>query len=445
MKIFVFVTCFFVFILQSVNVFSSEKGKIVAGREKTQQVLEKVADRILSETTYTIIDSETGKTYSSAKGLPLKESVKVDCRYNDWHYTNGVLNFAMNELGDLIDNSKYNGFVDKNFEFVFNPDNLEYFRKRYNEEKKTQWESVRKVSWHMLFRMIRLDDCGTIGASLIEVYEKNQREDYKGYIDKVAWHILNGEPRLADNTISRYWPHENTIWADDLYMSVAFLARMGKLTGDRKYWDDAVHQIIQYDKYLWCPDKELFYHCYNSDNQLNGVAHWARANGWILMAQADLLEVLPEDYPQRTQILEIFKKQADGIARYQSVNGLWHQLLDKNDSYLETSASAMFVFGLARGVNKGWLDQDFSYVADIGWQGVLSKIDDQANVTDICVGTGIMPSLAFYYTRPIQSNIPMGEGPVIRAGVEILKMEKYHEAPAWSKYDRISKEADAKK
>ena len=115
-------------------------------------------------------------------------------------------------------------------------------------------------SGHMFFRMIRLDDCGTIGASLIEVYAKNPRENYKHYIDLVANHILNTEPRLPDGTISRYWPHENTIWADDLFMSVAFLARMGKLTGDKKYFDDAVHQVKQYYKYLWDAEKEIFYY-----------------------------------------------------------------------------------------------------------------------------------------------------------------------------------------
>ena len=160
------------------------------------------------------------------------------------------------------------------------------------------------------------------------------------------------------------------------------------------------------------------------------------------MAQADLLEVLPKEYPGREDVINIFKKQAEGIARWQSENGLWHQLLDKNDSYLETSASAMFVFGLARGVNRGWIDQDFSYVADIGWDGVLENIDEEGHVKNICVGTGIMPALSFYYKRPVESNIPMGEGPVLRAGVEILQMEKYHELPARAKYDRIIKEAN---
>lgn len=422
-------------------VLSRETGKIVDGREQTQKVLEEIADRILSETTYQFIDTQTGETFRSTKGLPLKKTVKVESRYNDWHYTNGVLHFGMNELGTLLGKKQYNQFVNKNFDFVFNQGNLEYFRKLYEQERKIGWFNVRRVNWHMFFRMIRLDDCGTIGASLIEVYENEPQEAYKAYIDQVAHHLMKTEPRLEDDTIVRYWPHENTIWADDLYMSVAFLARMGKMTGESRYFDDAIHQVKQYYNYLWCEDKELFYHCYHTDLQQNGVAHWARANGWVFMAQADLLDALPDDYPGREEVLKVFRKQAQGLSRWQSETGLWHQLLNKSDSYLETSASAMFVFGMARGVNRGWLNQDFSYVADEGWRGVLSKIDDQANVRDICVGTGIKPSLSFYYKRSLVSNIPMGEGPVIRAGVEILQMQKHYESPAREKYDRILSES----
>jgi rhamnogalacturonyl hydrolase YesR len=413
-------------------------------RKDTQNILEKITNRILTETTYQFIDTETNQTFKTTKDLPEKLSVKVESKYNDWHYTNGVLNFAMNEIGNLLNEKKYNEFVNKNFDFVFNSGDLDYFKKLYDEQKKKDWYSVRAVNWHMFFRMVRLDDCGTIGASLIEVYEKNPQENYKNYIDLVANHVLKTEPRLDDGTISRYWPHENTIWADDLFMSVAFLARIGKLTGERKYFDDAILQVKKYYEYLWNNEKEIFYHCYHTDSQQNGVAHWARANGWMFMAQADLLDVLPTDYPGRKDVLDIFRKQAEGIARWQSENGLWHQILDKNDSYLETSASAMFVFGLARGVNKGWINQDFSYVAEIGWEGVLLNVDENGNVNNICVGTGIMPSLAFYYKRPVESNIPMGEGPVIRAGVEILKMAKYHELPAYTKYDRILMEAKEK-
>ena len=437
----------FLFSVNSINskLSTQDSIKILEYRKPTEKILEKIANRILSETTYRFIDKETGKIFKSTKGLLLKLSVKVESRYNDWYYTNGVLNFGMNELGNLIGEKKYNEFIDKNFDFVFNHGDLDYFRKLYEEQKKKDWYSVRSVNWHMFFRMIRLDDCGTMGASLIEVYEKNPNKKYKNYIDLVSNHIINVETRLPDGTISRYWPHENTIWADDLYMSMAFLARMGKLTGEKKYFNDAIYQIKQYYKYLWDDNKEIFYHCYHTDIKQNGVANWARANGWIFMAQADLLDRLPKEYPGREDVIRIFKKQADGLARRQSESGLWHQLLDKNDSYLETSASAMLVFGFARGVNCGWLEQDYSYVADMGWQGILSNIDENGNVKNICVGTGIMPALSFYYKRPVESNIPMGEGPVLRAGVEILQMKKYHELPARAKYDRIIKEANEKK
>ncbi|MCB0743459.1 MAG: glycoside hydrolase family 88 protein, partial [Ignavibacteriae bacterium] len=325
----------FLFVVVSIT-FGQENKTGLDYRKSTKNILEKIADRILAETTYQFIDEETGKTYKSTKGLPPKLSVKVESKYNDWHYTNGVLNFAMNELGNYLGEKKYAEFVDKNFDFVFNNGDLDYFKNLYDEQKKKDWFSVRAVNWHMFYRMVRLDDCGTIGASLIEVYKKDPQPKYKDYIDLVAKHILITEPRLSDGTISRYWPHENTIWADDLFMSVAFLARMGKLTGEHKYFDDAVHQVKQYYKYLWNEDKEIYYHCYHTDLEQNGVANWARANRWIFMAQADLLEVLPKEYPGREDVINIFKKQAEGIARWQSENGLWHQLLDKNDSYLET-------------------------------------------------------------------------------------------------------------
>ncbi|MCB0732522.1 MAG: glycosyl hydrolase family 88, partial [Ignavibacteriae bacterium] len=98
-------------------------------RKSTKTILKKIADRILSETSYQFIDTETGEKYKSTKGLKPKLTVKIESKYNDWHYTNGVLNFAMNELGNLLEEKKYNDFVDNNFDFVFNHGDLDYFKK----------------------------------------------------------------------------------------------------------------------------------------------------------------------------------------------------------------------------------------------------------------------------------------------------------------------------
>ena len=155
------------------------------------------------------------------------------------------------------------------------------------------------------------------------------------------------------------------------------------------------------------------------------------------MATADLLARIPADHPMREDVIRNFRMQADGLIRYQGVNGLWHQLLDKEDSYEEITGTAMFVFGIARGVKQGWLHPDYIYVAWEGLKGMLTKITPEGDVTAICAGTGIMPALSFYYNRPQWKNDPMGEGPVLRALVEMIDAPKYTEIKAEQQYDKI--------
>jgi rhamnogalacturonyl hydrolase YesR len=313
-----------------------------------KEVAMKIADRILNTTTYDFKNVKTGEEYNSVKGIPVNQDVKVVSKYTQWHYTNGVTNMALMELGNKLGDLKYEKYVLKNMNFVFNEGNLEFFRKQYDQAfKDGGWEAIRKLSWHMIFRAKRLDDNGPMGASLIELQLKYPHKSFLNYINETASHLNYAEPRLVDGTIARIWPHENTIWADDAFMAISFLSRMGKLTGDSKYYDDAANQVLNYTRYLWCPEKSIYYHCYHTDNKEHGVAHWSRANGWVFMAQADLLAVLPKEHPLREELLRNFRQQASGVARYQGKNGLWHQLLDKEDSYEEITGTAMFVFGIA--------------------------------------------------------------------------------------------------
>lgn len=398
----------------------------------------KIAERIVNSTSYLFENKKTGETYSTVKDLSLSKDVVVQSKYTQWHYTNGVTNIALMELGDKLSDKKYENYVLKNMNFVFNEGNLDYFKKLYdNAFAEGGWGAVRNVSWHMIFRGKRLDDNGPMSASLIELQQHHPNDAFLKYINETAHHLNVLEPRLKDGTIARIWPHENTIWADDAFMAVSFLSRMGKFTGDNKYFTDAANQILKYNKYLWCAEKQIYYHCYHTDNKEHGVAHWSRANGWVFMAQADLLSRMPKNHPLRNAVIKNFQQQATGVARYQGKNGLWHQLLDKEDSYEEITGTAMFVFGIARGVKEGWLHPDFIYVAEQGLKGMLSKITPNGDVKDICVGTGIMPSVQYYYNRPTQENDPMGEGPVLRALVEMIDAPKYTEIRAEDQYDKI--------
>jgi unsaturated rhamnogalacturonyl hydrolase len=236
--------------------------------------------------------------------------------------------------------------------------------------------------------------------------------------------MLEKQLRLTDGTLARPEPQKGTVWADDLYMSVVFLARMGELTGDRRYFDDAARQVINFHRYLFDEAKGLMYHCYYSDVASPGVAFWGRANGWAMLAQVDLLDRLPQSHPAWAHLLELLRRQVVALAQYQGGEGLWHQLIDKNDSFLETSCSAMFTYAIARAVDQGYIEPRYGSVAHRGWEGVMTRIRADGKIEGICAGTGVGNDLVFYYHRPTPLNDPHGIGPVLLAGTEILILER---------------------
>jgi len=380
----------------------------------TEQKLRLVADAVLADATFRFIDQNSGEIYTNPEAAPLDARLHPESAYNDWRYWNGVLNLAMLKLGDLLDTEAYREFAPKNVAFAF--DHYPYFEERWNGESK--WE----YPFGQRFILEELDDGGAMGASVIEVYRNDPQERYREYIDQVADHILTRQGRLTDGTLVRSFPRRWTLWADDLYMGVSFLARMGELSGDNRYFNDAAKQVVNFHKYLYSEEKGLMYHCWYSDTQQPGVAFWGRANGWALLAQVDLLDHLPAEFPQREELLGLLQKHILGIARYQSAEGLWHQLLDKEDSYLETSCSAIFSYVLARAVNQGYLKPSYAAIAGHGWQGVMTRIHSDGQIEGVCTGTGVGDDLEFYYNRPAPLNDVHGIGFILLAGAEVMQL-----------------------
>ena len=64
----------------------------------------KIADRIVASTVYEFKDVKTGKVYTSLDNVSLNPDMRVNSKYLNWHYTNGVTNMALMELGDKIQN-----------------------------------------------------------------------------------------------------------------------------------------------------------------------------------------------------------------------------------------------------------------------------------------------------------------------------------------------------
>lgn len=378
----------------------------------TKTKLQLVADLVLKETTFSFIDKNSEEKYSSTLDIPVGSNLIIESRYNDWRYWNGVLNIAMIELAKVLDNVKYKKFAVKNIQFVF--DNFEYFKGKYKNQNKWEYPFGQK------FIIEELDDCGAMGASVAEVYKMDQQQRYKDYLDLAAEHILNKQTRLEDGTFVRAFPLEWTLWADDLYMGISFLARMGELTNSEKYFDDAINQVINFHNYVTDQNTGLMYHCWYSDINKTNVALWGRANGWVLLAEADLLDKLPANHPKRNEIINILQDQILNLAKYQSPTGLWHQLLDKADSYLETSCSAIFTYVIARAVNKNYIDERYFSISQKGWEGVMSKIKDDGKIENVCTGTVVSNNLVDYYNRPAPLNDVHGIGFILLAGKEIL-------------------------
>lgn len=389
-------------------------NRAVAQTRTTEAVVRSVADHVISRTSFQFIDPSTNILYPKAEGVSADIELKVNSRYNSWEYANGVLNVGMLELSRVLNDGQYAAYSVRNFDFIFT--NAPQFEKRYATNPKAEWAA--------LFRMKALDDCGALATALLDVNQLHPKKEYQEYLEKVGKYILYGQSRLKDSTLSRIIPRNMTLWADDLYMSVPFLARMGKLTGDQRYFDDAIRQVTNFNRYLFDAATGLYFHCWFSDVQANGVAHWLRCNGWVAMAQIELLNMLPAGHPKRGELTSMLLRQIIGFSRYQDQTGLWHQLIDRPDSYLETSGTAMFIYTVARAVGQGWIPASYLSIAREGWKGLAAKITTDGEVQDVCVGTGIADHTGFYYNRPRVLNDFHAIGAVLLAGTAMIEAEK---------------------
>lgn len=273
-----------------------------------------------------------------------------------------------------------------------------------------------------------LDDAGSMCTAMIKTLNSGGKPTLRPYIDNYIDYISNKQLRLSDGTLSRNRPLPNALWLDDLYMSVPALAQMGKLTGDNKYYDDACRQILQFSKRMFNSNQNLYMHGWIQDMNPHPEFYWARCNGWALLAMSELLDVLPATHPSRSAILEQFRSHIKGLALYQSGTGFWHQLITRNDSYYETSATAIFTYCAAHAINKGWIDaQAYGPMAILGWNAVQTKVNSKGEVEGTCVGTGMSFDPEFYYNRPVNVAAAHGYGPVIMAGAEMIKLIKNYQ------------------
>lgn len=382
--------------------------------EGITEVLHEIHAYLAATTPTRLIDADTKKEIKNLKKAD-ENAIFEPGDFRLISYEWGVTYAGMLLAGEVTNDPK---FVDYTY------DRLEYLAEvtnHYRSQKNASEGNTSPV--HSILYPGALDDAGALCAAMIKASRTGIDSDLRPMIDNFIAYISNGQYRFPDGTLARNRPLPNTLWLDDLFMSVPALAQMGKLTGEDRYYDDAVKQVLQFSERMFNKEKGVFMHGWVLDMEPHPQFHWARANGWALMAMVELLEVLPENHSGREKVLDQMKAHVKGLAAYQSGQGFWHQLLNKTDSYLETSATAIFTYSIARAINRGWIDQKaYGPMALLAWEAVANKVNEKGQVEGTCVGTGMAFDPAFYYYRPINVYAAHSYGPVLLAGSEIITL-----------------------
>jgi unsaturated rhamnogalacturonyl hydrolase len=279
------------------------------------------------------------------------------------------------------------------------------------------------------------------GKPLFLLYEKTGDERYKKAIQLLRMQ-LKTHPRTSDGGFwhKKIYPHQ--MWLDGLYMAAPFLAEYAKTFNEPQTFDDAANQVLLMEKHAREEKTGLLYHGWDesrrqrwADPETGLSSHfWGRSMGWYAMAVVDVLDFLPENHPRRQDIVAVFNRLATAVTNVQDKEtGLWYQILDqgaRKGNYLESSASCMFVYALAKGVRKGTLHPAFMNIARKGYQGILDRfIETDKNglvsILQACAvaGLGGNPyrdgSYGYYIHEKIRNNDPKAIGPFILASLEM--------------------------
>jgi unsaturated rhamnogalacturonyl hydrolase len=208
---------------------------------------------------------------------------------------------------------------------------------------------------------------------------------------------------------------ETRYWIDDMYMLTMLQLEAYRATGDKKYLDRDAREMASYLDKLQQPNG-LFYHAPDVPY------FWGRGDGWVAAGMAEMLRDLPADHPQRARILKGYKAMMSALLKYQGKDGMWRELIDKEEAWPETSSSAMFSFAMITGVKQGWLDAaTYGPAARRGWIAVVGYVDQNHDVTNVCEGTGKKNDLAYYLARKRRTGDFHGQAPVLWAASALLR------------------------
>ncbi|HEY1790420.1 MAG TPA: glycoside hydrolase family 88 protein [Verrucomicrobiae bacterium] len=338
-----------------------------------------------------------------------------------WNYPWGVALFGMERVGEVTrDDADHDFVVKHNLICARYYQWLAGLESQFGENGK---KFARGASIKGLMTLGNLDSCGSMGnemlVSMMRSPDKVSPEE-REVVERIANWVAHKQDRMPDGTLWRSGRDGGTVWPDDLYMGGVFLVRYGIYRHDPKFIDDAAEQII-HQAALEEDTDGLWFHGYFAAEKKHAPFKWGRGNGWATVTMVETLSAMNPNDPLRHRLLEILRDQIEGLKRVQAPDGAWRQILDKPELWEETSCTAMFAYGIARAVNRGWIEPDNMAVARKAFAAVARQVNAVGAVSGTCQGTSIGKTLDFYVAREHPADDPHGWGPVMLAGTEILQ------------------------
>jgi unsaturated rhamnogalacturonyl hydrolase len=251
-------------------------------------------------------------------------------------------------------------------------------------------------------------DYSMLGSVPFEIYIEGQQPKY-----------LDLGRKLADQQWAQTTPDglttETRYWIDDMYMITILQVQAYRATGERRYLDRAIQEMSAYLDKLQQPNG-LFFHAPDAP------FYWGRGNGWVAAGLTELLRSMPKDDPQQARILSAYRRMMDSLLHYQGNNGMWRQLIDNPEAWPETSSSAMFTFAMVTGVKEGWLPRKtFAPAVRKAWLALVGYLDENADLKDVCEGTGKKNDLQYYLDRKRNTGDLHGQAPLLWAATALLR------------------------
>lgn len=257
------------------------------------------------------------------------------------------------------------------------------------------------------------------GTPLLLLYQHTQEPHYLKAAADIRHFVRHAATRTREGALG-HWRGNVQIWVDTLCMACPTLARYHVAANDADALEDAVRQLELASRHLQDPKTGLFWHMWDERTGKHSDGFWGRGNGWVIISLVDTLEVLPPTHPARGRLRRILQAQVRGLMPLQTPSGMWRTVLDRQNAYEETSATAMIVYGIAKAQQLKLIAEGHTAPLRKAWAALEKQVDDKGVVRGTSAGTGPR-GIRHYLDRP-RGEYPWGTGAFLLAGAKLREM-----------------------